>query len=172
MDDLVPALAQMCIKALALDVRDDDSTVHKQRMPIRGVLMNDTQIPKGENGLPPLTLRDALNKIIHGTPTSVEVRDDDLRLYFSSTSPGESRTKVWFSGTQLLRQFDRMLYKHGTKELRSENGRFDGSSRSSELGGSFLRVHNPIGLLRISRARSGVGENVADHLLGTHGRFG
>lgn len=102
----------MCIKALASDIRDDDSTKQKQDMEIDGVLMNGRRILKGCNGKPPLTLHDALNKIIHGTSTSVEVRDDDVRLHFSNSSVGESWTEVWFSGTQLLRQLDNVLYKH------------------------------------------------------------
>lgn len=72
MDDLVPALAQMCIKALASDVRDNGSIAHMQGTHIDGVLANGSQVLKGYNGQRPLTLRDALNKIIHGTPTSVE----------------------------------------------------------------------------------------------------
>jgi hypothetical protein len=43
-DDLVPALTQMCIKALASDVRDDDSTAHKQDMHIDGALVNGSRI--------------------------------------------------------------------------------------------------------------------------------
>lgn len=114
-EDLVPALAQMCIKALASDIRDDDSTKQKQDMEIDGVLVNGRRILKGRNGKPPLTLRVALNKIIHGTPTSVEVREDDVRLHFGNSSAGEGWTEVWFSGTQLLKQLDSVLYKHQTE---------------------------------------------------------
>lgn len=111
-DDLVPALAQMCIKALASDIRDSDSASHVQRIPIRGVLMNDSQILAGDNELPALTFREVLNKIIHGTPVSVEVRDDDVRLHFKSSALGDRWTEVWFSGTQMLNQFGSILYKH------------------------------------------------------------
>lgn len=124
-EDLVPALAQMCIKALASDIRDDDSTKQKQDMKIDGVLMNGCRILKGRNGTP-LTLHVALNKVIHGTPVSVEVRDDDVRLHFSNSSADESWTEVWFSGTQLLKQLHGVLYKHRnerTQEREREIGR-------------------------------------------------
>jgi len=97
-EDLVPALAQMCIKALASDIRDDDSTKQEQGMEVDGVLVNGRRILKGGNGKPPLTLHDALNKIIHGTPTSLEVRHDDVQLHYSNRSVSESWTEVWFSG--------------------------------------------------------------------------
>ncbi len=115
MDDLVPALAQMCIKALASDVRDDGSIAHMQGMHIDGALANGSQVLKGYNGQQPLTLRDALNKIIHGTPTSVEVCDGEVRLHFRNSSATDSWTDVWFSGTQLLMQLDGVLYKHRTE---------------------------------------------------------
>jgi hypothetical protein len=111
-DDLVPALAQMCIKALASDLRDDDSTKQEQEMHIDGVLVDDDRVIRGGNGRPSLTLHVALNKIIHGTPTSVEVGGDDVRLHFSNSSAGENWTEVWFSGTQLLKLLDRVLHKH------------------------------------------------------------
>jgi hypothetical protein len=80
---------------------------------------------KGSNGLPPLTLRDALNKIIHSIPASVEVRDDDVRLHFRSGSAGDSWTEVWFSGTQLLSQLGSVLYQHRNVA---------GEEREQELG--------------------------------------
>jgi hypothetical protein len=114
-DDLVPSLAQMCIKALASDVRDDDSAVDQLDMPIDGVLANGSQNLKGFDGLAPLTLREALNKIIHGIPVSVEVRDDDVKLHFRASSADNRWTEVWFSGTQLLKILGAVLYKHQTE---------------------------------------------------------
>ena len=35
-EDLVPALAQMCIKALAADIRDNPSLADKQSEPVNG----------------------------------------------------------------------------------------------------------------------------------------
>lgn len=97
-----------------------------QDRPISGVLVNDSRILRGDSALPSLTFRDVLNKIIHGTPVSVEVRDNDVRLHFVNSSTGDNWTSVWFSGTQLLEQFDSVLYKH-RNELNSENGRSSGS---------------------------------------------
>ena len=127
LDDLVPALAQMCIKALASDVRDDDSTQQVQQMPIDGVLMNGDRAVGGNAGRQQLTLRDALNKVIHGTPVSIEVRDDEVWLHFGNSSVRETWTEVWFSGTQLLRQLEMALYKHRNEraeEREREIGRF------------------------------------------------
>jgi hypothetical protein len=114
LDDLVPALAQMCIKALASDIRDSTFTAHMQSIPISGALMKGSQVLKGYNNQQQLTLRDALNKIIHGLPTLVEVCDEEVRLHFRNSSATDSWTDVWFSGTQLLKQLDSVLYKHRT----------------------------------------------------------
>lgn len=126
-EDIVPALAQMCIKALASDVRDDDARVEERQAHIIGVVMNGDQTIIGGVGQPQLTLRDALNKIIHGTPVSVEVRDSKLWLNFSNSSDRESWTEASFSGTQLLAQLDRELHKHRTvqaQEREREIGQF------------------------------------------------
>jgi hypothetical protein len=126
-DDIVPALAQMCIKALASDVRDDDARDQEQQAHIDGVIMNGDQTIKGGVGQPQLTLRDALNKVIHGTPVSVEVRDSAVWLNFSNSLARESWTEASFSGTQLLGCLDRALYKHrnGQAEKRErEIGQF------------------------------------------------
>ena len=140
LDDLVPALAQMCIKALASDVRDDDSTQQVQQMPIDGVLMNGDRAVGGNAGRQQLTLRDALNKVIHGTPVSIEVRDDEVWLHFGNSSVRETWTEVWFSGTQLLRQLEMAYFTNiETKELKSESGRLGGSLPSSVLNVFFPR---------------------------------
>lgn len=126
-DDIVPALAQMCIKALASDVRDDDARDQEQQAHIGGIIMNGDQIIKGGVGQPQLTLRDALNKIIHGTPVSVEVRDSAVWLNFSNSLNGDRWTKASFSGTQLLGCLDQVLYKHRNgqaEEREREIGQF------------------------------------------------
>ena len=126
-DDLVPALAQMCIKALASDVRDDDSTRHEQQMRIDGILTDGDQVVKGGPDQPSLTLRDTLNKAIHGIPAAVEVRDDGIWLRFNNSSANEGWTEVRFSGTQLLKQLEAVLYKHrnqGAEEREREIRRF------------------------------------------------
>jgi len=65
-------------------------------MHVTGVLVNGSRILKGEDSLLPLTLREVLNKVIRGTPASVEVRGDDVRLHFINSSAGASWTEVWF----------------------------------------------------------------------------
>lgn len=115
-DDLVSALAQMCIKALASDVRDDKATGLAQRAVIDGFIMDgDTPIMGGIDQAQP-TLRDALNKIIHGTPASVEVRDGIVWLNFRNSDPKDSWTMASFSGTQLLELLGAGLHKHRTRQ--------------------------------------------------------
>jgi hypothetical protein len=112
-DDLVAALAQMCIKALAADIRDDSSVAGKHDVRIIGRLANDGHILKGVGSAQPLTLDDVLNKIIHGTPTSVVVQDGAIQLHFQN-SAADRWTEAWFSGTQLLQELGNMLHKHQT----------------------------------------------------------
>jgi hypothetical protein len=117
----------MCIKALASDVRDDDARDQERQARIDGFIMNGDQTIKGGVGQPQLTLRDALNKVIHGTPVSVEVRDNAIWLNFSNSLARESWTKASFSGTQLLGCLDRALYKHRNgqaEEREREIGQF------------------------------------------------
>ncbi|WP_143736912.1 hypothetical protein [Microbispora sp. GKU 823] len=109
-DDLVPALAQMCIKALAADVRDAPPA-DEQEIAIDGQLIQD------DGATVPLTLRDVVNKIIHGTPTLVEVRDREVLLHFRNNFAGgrnrvDKWTCAWFSGTNLLKKLNEELSKH------------------------------------------------------------
>jgi hypothetical protein len=104
-DDLVPALAQMCIKALAADIRDGSSAASQHDIAIDG------RIVKVDGTEEPVDLRDVVNKIIHGTPTLVVVRNETVQLHFRNNGPLEW-TEAWFSGTQLLQELGRGLYKH------------------------------------------------------------
>ena len=105
----------MCIKALAADVREDHSVQQMLEIPIDGVLMEGPRTLRGSNGRPPLRMRDALNKIIHGTPALIEVSRQEVRLHFTNRSDAEHWSEVWFSGTQLLKQLDTALFKHRTE---------------------------------------------------------
>ncbi|MFF5249081.1 hypothetical protein ACFY3V_32775 [Streptosporangium sp. NPDC000095] len=110
-DDLVPALAQICIKALAADVRDGSSSSDQQGTAIDGQLLDVDRVLKGNGAAEQLTLRDVVNKIIHGTPTSVEVRNGDVLLHFRNNS-ADRWTLAWFSGTKLLQELGKTLVKH------------------------------------------------------------
>ncbi|WP_156996830.1 hypothetical protein [Knoellia aerolata] len=97
-DDLIPALAQMSIKALAAEVRESVSAAD-QRVAIKGELA----LPGGATS--PVTVRDIANKIVHGSPDRVEVADGDIRLYFVN-SPNEAGSgrwvELWFSAPSFI----------------------------------------------------------------------
>lgn len=105
--DLVPALAQMSIKALAAEVRESvleaDQAEH-----IDGEL-------RSPNGLAtPITVRDVANKVVHGSPERVVVEaNGEIRLYFVN-SPNEGGkdkwTECWFSAQSLIDALHRLLY--------------------------------------------------------------
>jgi hypothetical protein len=124
-DDLVPALAQMCIKALAGDIRDGLPARKQQEISIEGSLMDGARLVKGDGAATPLNLRDVVNKIIHGAPTFIVVRDGVMQLHFQNrikaTRPEYAWTEAWFSGTQLLQLLGSILYKHdGDRALERE----------------------------------------------------
>jgi hypothetical protein len=110
-DDLVPALAQMCIKALAADLRDTTSAVFQMEATVTGGVARGNTVLKGE-GAEPLHIRDVVNKIVHGTPDRVEVQGGIIRLYFKNTIPTDNWTAAWFSGTGLLDALSEELIKH------------------------------------------------------------
>ncbi len=135
-EDLVLALAQMCIKALAADVRDDPFLADKQSEPVNGRLVNNGQILAESGSATTLTLHDVLNKVIHGTPTLVVVQEGDVRLYFESSSP-DRWTEAWFSGTEVLEMLNVLLYKHRTNAARAREHEI--TEFLSRLGvGNFL----------------------------------
>jgi hypothetical protein len=112
-DDLVPALAQMCIKSLATDVRDGISLSDQRGTSIHGQLFDHGRVVRGAATTGALSLRDVVNKIIHGTPALVEVDNRAVLLHFTNNA-SDGWTNAWFSGTQLLRELARLLYKHRT----------------------------------------------------------
>ena len=110
--DLVAALAQMCIKALAADIRDGSSLSDQQRIIIQGQLLDGTTPRRGDGTNDPLTLRDVVNKIIHGSPTLIIVHDDRVELHFKNNKVAENWTEARFSGTQLINVLGAELVKH------------------------------------------------------------
>jgi hypothetical protein len=112
--DLVPALAQMCIKALAADVRDGVE-VSRQRRPVTGELI----YPDDRRSM--LTIRDVVNKIIHGGPERVEVTTNDVLLYFVNNDQGPGGwSEMWFSARTLSKEMDALLYKHDDRAAERE----------------------------------------------------
>jgi hypothetical protein len=105
-DDLVASLAQMSIKALAADLRDGlpESTKGEE---VKGWL-------ERPNGRVALTLLDVLNKIIHGSPTGVEVEEGTIWLKFSNNTPavGPRWNEAVISATDVLRCLESSLHKH------------------------------------------------------------
>jgi hypothetical protein len=116
-NDLVPALAQMCIKALATDVRDGSSYKSQVEVSIDGRIVNI------DGSDEPINLREVVNKIIHGTPTLVVVKDGTVQLHFRNNK-GQEWTEAWFSGTQLLRVLDRKLNKHPAEKREGQIAQF------------------------------------------------
>ena len=108
-DDLVPALAQMCIKALAAEIRDTIDHNH-QGLTIEGELV------RRDGTTAPVTMRDITNKIVHGTPAKVAVHDGAVRLYFENNEDPSERVhdwaSMWFSGSDMITALSRLLYKH------------------------------------------------------------
>jgi hypothetical protein len=116
-DDLIPALAQICIKALAADVRDGSSAESQRDQVIDGRI----SYVDGTEG--PLNLREVVNKIIHGTPTLVVVEDEAVNLHFRNNGTRDW-SEAWFSGTQLLQVLDGKLHKHPADRRENEIARF------------------------------------------------
>jgi hypothetical protein len=117
-EDLIPALAQMSIKALAAEVRESVSTVD-QRQQIVGQLV----LPGGVTTA--VTIRDVANKIVHGSPDRVEVYEGDIRLYFVN-SPNEAGTgrwvELWFSAPSFISAMHRLLHMKPHDSRRRDEG--------------------------------------------------
>lgn len=105
--DLIPALAQMSIKALAAEVRESvleaDQAEH-----IDGEL-------RSPGGLAtPVTVRDVANKVVHGSPERVVVdASGEIRLHFvnSPNEVGKGKwTECWFSAQSFIEVLHRLLY--------------------------------------------------------------
>ena len=133
--DLVPALAQVCIKALATDLRDSSSPARQRGTPVNGCLLNSGRVVRSSDTLESLNLRDVVNKIIHGTPTEVEVRSGEVILHYKNSRPARQNasarqtqfwrgsgeedawTDAWFSASEVLKVLEGRLYKHRSSRV-------------------------------------------------------
>jgi hypothetical protein len=109
-DDLVPALGQMCIKALAADVRDTSLESTQKRIAITGEIL-DLGGQRRD-----IDLREVVNKIMHGSPSQIQIADD-VYLYFTNNAHSSRHdwTEAWFSGGDALREISKLLHKHRTQ---------------------------------------------------------
>jgi len=99
-DDLVPALAQIFIKALAADSRHLGSASQQRKIWIAGGI-------RRKNGHEDrINLRETLNKVVHGIPIRVLVENEVVYLHFRNTDDKEDWDEAWFSGTQLIRKLE------------------------------------------------------------------
>jgi hypothetical protein len=105
--DLIPALAQMSIKALAAEVRETVPEADQAEL-IDGELRSPVGLAT------PVTVRDVANKVVHGTPERVVVANNgEIRLHFVN-SPNElgkgKWTECWFSAQSFIDVLHRLLY--------------------------------------------------------------
>jgi hypothetical protein len=107
----------------AADVRDTAPRDLQQALYVEGCVEREGEILKGNGAPAPLTLRDVTNKIVHGTPDTVEVAAGIVRLHFKSNMEGDGWTSAWFSATQLLNALSKGLFKHHSEaaERREKN---------------------------------------------------
>ena len=105
-EDLIPALAQMSIKALAAEVRESVSLADQTER-IEGELISRGGVAS------PVTVRDVANKVVHGSPERVVVDNGDIRLHFVN-SPNEVAagrwTELWFSVPSFIGAMHRLLH--------------------------------------------------------------
>jgi hypothetical protein len=127
----------MCIKGLAAELRETVSLPdQRQLIPGELTLLDGTRTE--------VTVRDAANKVIHGSPEQVVVLDGDVRLYFVNSqkgSDGGNWTEIWFSAKSYLDVLHRLLY------IRPH----DSASRDNAVSG-FIRE---VGAGRLLPTRSG-----------------
>jgi hypothetical protein len=106
-DDLVPAFAQMCMRAFASDVRNLPQS-GAQALSIRGELTNRS------GGVSEVTVRQVANKFVHGNPERIVVQDDgDIRVYVvphENERTRESWTELWFSAPAFIDALYHLLY--------------------------------------------------------------
>lgn len=107
--DLVPALAQMCIRAFASEVRESVPRPVQKATTVSGTLLRRSGEPAD------VTLYDIANKVTHGSPERIVVKyDGDIRLHFvNSVNESADRarwTEVWFSARDLIDVLHRVLH--------------------------------------------------------------
>lgn len=97
-DEVLSALPQIALKAFAADMRDNGFGDSVNAHSVDGELTE----PDGRST--PITVRDVFNKIIHGTPSQVDVLDASIWLTFTNLRPTrkDNWTKARYSGTSML----------------------------------------------------------------------
>lgn len=96
--EVLAALPQITLKAFAADMRDNGFGDSVGTFSIDGELIG----PDGRSK--PITVRDVLNKIIHGRPSQVDVLNTGIWLTFTNVRPTPTNdwTKARYSGTSML----------------------------------------------------------------------
>jgi hypothetical protein len=98
--DVLATLPQIFVKAFAADQRDNGFG------PGVGVHRVEGELTASDGHPAPITVRDILNKIIHGRPSKVEVFETAIWLTFTNVRPGPTPREAWtvarYSGTNLL----------------------------------------------------------------------
>ena len=99
-NDAFAALPQIFVKAFAADQRDNGFGTAVEEHGVEG------ELTTSDGAATPVTVRDVLNKIIHGRPSKVEVLGTTIWLTFTNVRPGSTPRDSWtiarFSGTNLL----------------------------------------------------------------------
>jgi hypothetical protein len=99
-NDVLAALPQIFMKAFAADQRDNGFGPSVDAHRVEGELTASDGNPTS------ITVRDVLNKIIHGRPSKVEVLETTIWLTFTNVRPGPTPREAWtvarYSGTNLL----------------------------------------------------------------------
>jgi hypothetical protein len=99
-NDVLAALPQIFLKAFAADQRDNGFGPGVSEHRVEGELTSSDAHPT------PITVRDVLNKIIHGRPSKVDVLETTIWLTFTNVRPGPTPREDWivarYSGTDLL----------------------------------------------------------------------
>jgi len=99
-NDLLAALPQIFVKAFAADQRDNGFGPEVDAHRVEGELITSDGHPTS------ITVRDVLNKIIHGRPSKIEVLETTVWLTFTNVRLGPTPREAWtvarYSATDLL----------------------------------------------------------------------
>jgi hypothetical protein len=99
-NELSAALPQIFIKAFAADQRENGFG------PGVGAHHVEGELTASDGSPTTITVRDVLNKIIHGRASKVEVLETNIWLTFTNVRPGPTALEAWtvarYSGTNLL----------------------------------------------------------------------
>lgn len=99
-NDVLAALPQIFVKAFAADQRENGFGPGIGAHRIAG------ELTASDGRVTSITVRDILNKIIHGRPSKIEVLETTIWLTFANVRPGTTPREAWtvarYSGTDLL----------------------------------------------------------------------